>query len=140
MTSDPMDISIQSDTNNRMLQRREIGFVAVQEAGTPRRDELKKEICKKLSLDPDSTILVEVNQEFGMRRSAGIVHSYKSKEQLMKAEPKYLTERLAKSGKKEGSKEAGPAAGQPKEEAPKKEGKQEGGAKSEEAPPEGKKE
>jgi len=128
-----MEISIQSDTNNPMLQRREISFVVLQESSTPPREELKKEICKKLNLDPDLTVLVEVRQEYGLRRSAGRVHSYKTKQQLEASEPRYLMERASKkAAKKEAAKgQEVPAqekkegkAEEKKEEKPKKEKEQ----------------
>ncbi len=95
-----MEISIQSDTNNPMLQRREISFVALQDSSTPPREEVKKEICKKLNLDPELTVLVAVRQEFGLKRSSGKVHTYKTKQQLEASEPKYLMARFAKKAAK----------------------------------------
>ncbi|HUC39050.1 MAG TPA: hypothetical protein VL944_02880 [Candidatus Acidoferrum sp.] len=125
-----MEVSILSDTNNAVMNRREISFSIVQDDRTTSKEEIKKEVCKKLGLSPDTTIVVEIKQEFGVRRSTGRAHSYKSKELLEKEEPKYLLERLAKKEKKEAApeekKEEKPKAEakKPKEEAEKEEAKQ----------------
>ncbi len=110
-----MEVSILSDTNNPMMDRREIAFSVVQDDRTSSKDEIKQELCKKMNLSPESTIIVEVKQEFGMKRSSGMAHSYKTKEQMERSEPRYLIARLTKKGKKEAA---------PKEE-PKKEEKKE---------------
>ncbi len=113
-----MEINILSDNDNKNVGRREISFSAVQDDKTASKEQIKQELCKRLNLNPDSTIITEIKQEFGMRRSTGIVHSYGSKEQLEKAEPGYLIKRLSKGEKKEGAEQ--------KEEKPKEaKGKQE---------------
>ena len=119
-----MEISIQSDANNPILQRREISFVALQDGSTPPRDEMKMEICKKLNLDPELTVLVEIKQEFGLKRSAGKVHTYKTKQQLEASEPKYLMARFAKrAAKKESAAAQEAPAPQKEEKAPAKQEK-----------------
>ncbi len=105
-----MEISILSDMKDQSAGRREISFSVVQEGRTASRDEITQELCRKLNLSPDATIITDIKQEFGVRRSTGVAHSYASKEQLDKAEPKYLIARLAKRGKK------AEGAEQPKEE------------------------
>ncbi len=108
-----MEVSILSDKSNPNTKRREISFAVVQDDKTASRDEVKRELCKRLSLDPETTIITQMKQEFGMRRSTGVAHSYASKEQIASAEPKYLIERLSKKGK--------PKAEQAKAEEPKQE-------------------
>jgi ribosomal protein S24E len=92
-------MSILSDEENKTLNRREIEFAVVQEASTESREEIKIELCKKLNLNPDCTVISTIHQEFGMRRSRGTAHSYKSKEEMGKTEPKYLIDRLSKKNK-----------------------------------------
>lgn len=104
-----------SDKENRLLKRREIEFSVEQEAGTPEREELTKEICKKLSLSPDSTVVVRVDQGFGRKKSTGVVHSYESRELLEKTEPKHLLARIGKKSVK-GEKKAEQEDEQPKAE------------------------
>lgn len=129
-----MEVSIMSDTNNPVMDRREIKFSVVQEGKTASRDEIKTEICKKLNLSPDATIITEIDQEFGVRRCSGSAHSYKSKEALEKAEPRYLLARLVKRDKKK------EAPQEPKEEAKAEAPKEAKEEKKEHAPKEVKEE
>lgn len=120
-----MDVSILSDTNNPVVDRREVRFSVVEDDRTVSKEEVKKEICKQLNMSPDFTIIVEIKQEFGVRRSSGLAHSYKSKEALERAEPKYLIARLAKkNAKKEGGAEAAAAPAEAPKEEKKKEKKE----------------
>ncbi|MCL4379001.1 MAG: hypothetical protein M1160_01590 [Candidatus Marsarchaeota archaeon] len=93
-----MEVSILSDKSNPNTKRREISFAVVQDDKTASREEVKQELCKRLGLNPDTTIITHMKQEFGMKRSIGVAHSYASKEQIGGAEPKYLIERLSKKG------------------------------------------
>ena len=95
-----MEVNIVSDRENKPLKRREIEFSVDQEGGTPKRDELTREVCKKLNLNPDSTVVVKVDQGFGRKRSTGIAHSYASREALEKTEPKHLLARISKKAGK----------------------------------------
>jgi len=106
-----MELKIESNVENHMLGRKEIRFSLIQDDPTPKKEEIKRELCKMLNLHPDSTIIVKVNQQYGYKESEGLAHSYKTKELLEKSEPKFILKRLSK-GKKEG-------------EAPKEEPKQE---------------
>jgi len=100
-----MDLKITSDSENKLLNRREIKFVLEQDGGTMKKDELAKQLCKKLNLNPESTIIVKINQGFGRKESYGTAHSYDSKESLQKYEPKHLLERIGKKSSKEEKKE-----------------------------------
>lgn len=111
-----MEIKIESNKENKLLGRKEITFSVDQENSTVRRDALTKELCKKLSLSPESTIVVTISQGFGNKQSTGVAHSYSTKEMLEKYEPKHVLARIAKkSAKKEGAEpkaEEAPAAEQ----------------------------
>lgn len=106
-----MELKIISNEENHFLKRKEIKFSVEQDGSTVSRAEITKEICKKLNLSPDATIVVRIDQGFGSKESAGIAHSYQSKELLGKSEPKHI---LARSGKKAEK----PADEKPEEEKP----------------------
>ncbi|MFI5412469.1 MAG: 30S ribosomal protein S24e [Candidatus Micrarchaeales archaeon] len=118
-----MELEVINDIKNSVVGRREIEFYIMQDDKTPSIDEVKKEICKKLNLSPDSTVIVNVAQSFGTRRSKAMAHNYPSADLLKKFEHAYLFERTAKKAKKAATKAAGGAAEAPKEE--KKEAKKE---------------
>lgn len=99
--SDYLDLNIISDVENKILKRREIGFSVVEEAGTVSKSELKTDLCKKLNLNPDYTVICSINQNFGIRKSDGVAHAYKSKEDMERLEPKYILNRLSKKNKGE---------------------------------------
>ena len=89
-----MDLNITSDKENKLLGRREINFNIVQEGSTPSKKDIRVEICKKLNLDPETVIIVKVDQSTGVRQGIGVTHAYKSKEQIAKQEPSHLVDRM----------------------------------------------
>jgi small subunit ribosomal protein S24e len=105
-----MELKIISNNENRLLNRKEIRFSVVQEGGTVNRAELTKELCKKLSLHPESTIITRIDQGYGMRESTGIAHAYQTKETLEKYEPKKVLARTAKKAAKQQAVKAEPKA------------------------------
>lgn len=112
-----MELKIVSSNDNKLMSRKEIRFSVDQDGSTASRDMLTKEICKKLNLNPDFTIIVRIDQGFGKKESTGTAHSYDSKEMLEKYEPKHLLTRIGKKAAK-GKKEeaaAAPAAEDKKE-------------------------
>ncbi len=95
-----MDVEIDSNRENKALGRKEISFKAGEEGATASRQEITKAVCKKLNLDPDATIVVSISQGFGSKGTAGIAHSYASREALERNEPKHLLARIAKKAAK----------------------------------------
>ena len=116
-----MEVTVVSDSNNAMLGRREITFSVAQDDRTVSKEELKKELCKKLNLAPELTVITRIDQRFGARQSRGAAHSYKSKEDLERMEPRHIIARLTKKEKKGEGGEASQRAQEPA--AEKKEGK-----------------
>lgn len=111
-----MEVEILEDNNNAVIGRREIGLSIIQEDRTPSKEEVKKEVCKKLNLSPDSTLVVKLEQSYGLRQSMAIVHSYPNAAAMKKFERSYLFERHEKKNKKPAGGEAAAAAPTPKEE------------------------
>jgi len=94
-----MDISIDKQTENKLLGRKEIHFTAKYSGKTPSRDELKEELCKKLNLDPSRTVIVRASQLYGSPSSEVVAYSYESDE-AMKTVPEYITKRGAPKAEK----------------------------------------
>ncbi len=118
-----MEVEILKDNNNAVIGRREREESIIQEDRTPSRDEVKKEVCKKLNISPDSTLVVNLSQTYGLRQCTALVHSYPNSDSMKKFEHSYLFERHVKKEKKAATKAAGGEAAAPKEE--KKEKKEE---------------
>lgn len=104
-----MEIEVKKDTNNAVVGRREIEFWLMQDDKTPAKEDVKKELCKKLNLHPDATIIVKIDQSYGVKRASGLAHSYKDAEAMKKNEHEYLFEReVAKAKRKEKAEGAAP--------------------------------
>ncbi|MGC8537602.1 MAG: 30S ribosomal protein S24e [Candidatus Micrarchaeia archaeon] len=94
-----MEIKVIEEVDNKLLERKEITFLATYDDRTVSIDEAKTEICKKLGLTPENTVINRVDQKFGLRQSEIRAYSYQNKEAMNKYERKYLTKRLEKKGK-----------------------------------------
>ena len=107
-----MELKIVNNTENSLLNRRELEFYITGYEATNSKADAKRELCKKLNISPDNTIIISLNQEFGMRRCTGIAHAYSSAAELGRSEPKFIIERMKKS---ESSKEQPQGSGESKE-------------------------
>ena len=94
-----MEIKVIEEMDNKLLGRKEITFLATYEDRTVSIDEAKTEICKKLGLKPENTVINRIDQKFGLKQSEIRAYSYQSKEAMDRYERKYLTKRLEKKGK-----------------------------------------
>ncbi len=100
-----MEIEIKSNKENKALERKEIEAYAKYEGMTPKREDVKEAICKKLGLDPSSTIVIKIAQEYGDKKSFVLARSYSSKEIMERIEHEHLRSRGSKA--KDGAKPAG---------------------------------
>ncbi len=122
-----MEIQIGKDFENKLFGRREISFSLSYTGKMPTKEEVKQELCKKLSLNPELTLIVKISPLFGTTVNDGLAHTYVSKE-MMNVEQKYLFERKGKKDKKAGAQAQAPAPeakAEPKNEAKKEEKKEE---------------
>ncbi|MDE1833323.1 MAG: hypothetical protein KGH58_02800 [Candidatus Micrarchaeota archaeon] len=88
-----MELKITSERENPLLKRKEITFSISHEAATMSKAEILKEVSKKLSLNPENTIVIKVDQQFGAKSSTGIAHSYESRQDLERLESKHVLKR-----------------------------------------------
>ncbi len=93
-----MELKITNDYENKLLGRREIRAYAVYSDKTPTKAEVKEEVCKKLSMDPDLVEIREIKQQYGLMASDITAYSYSSREIMDKL--------FKKRGKKGATKEA----------------------------------
>jgi len=98
-----MEFKLLSQFENPLLQRKEIKVVAIFEASTPSREEIKTEVCKKFNFPEETTVIRRVSQEKGIKRAICLLNVYNSKEAMLQIEAKYLLER--KKEKKEKAEE-----------------------------------
>ncbi len=95
-----MELKIVSDNEDKLLSRREIKFAVEDQSSTVDRYELTKEICKRLNLNPEFTLVVRIDQGFGRKKCSGMAHSYKNRELLERYEPAHLLSRIKKGAEK----------------------------------------
>ena len=95
-----MDIEIKNDRNNAVMNRREVEFFIIQDDKTPSKEDVKREICKKLNLNPEFTVVVSIGQTFGTRQSVALAHSYPNAETMKRQERGYLFERVEAKARK----------------------------------------
>ena len=79
-----MEIKILEEREEKLFGRKEITFEASYEGKTPSGEEVKQEICKKLGLSPDLTVVIKIDQAYGKGLSTVKVHSYAKKEVMEK--------------------------------------------------------
>jgi len=79
---DKIDIIVKKDVENKLLARREILCDAIYSESTPSREKIKEEVVKKLNLDPKLTVVVKINQLYGITKSEVSVYSYKNEEAM----------------------------------------------------------
>lgn len=115
-----MEINIIKDSKNQVINRREIEFTITQEGSTPSKADAAKELCKKLNLMPEATLIVKMDQEFGTRMTRAVAHSYPNTDALKTYEHGYIFERVARKAKKAAASAAEAAPAQPEQKEEKK--------------------
>ncbi len=85
-----MELKIKNDNKNVLLSRREIEFYVTSKGSTPTLNDVHVQLCKSLNLNPVSTVIIRINQKFGIKQSIGYAHSYEDIEIMNKTEPKYV--------------------------------------------------
>lgn len=90
-----MELKITNDNENKLLGRREISAYATYPDKTPTKEEVKEELCKRLSLDPALVEVREIKQQYGLRVSDITAFSYANKETMEK-----LLKKRGEKGKK----------------------------------------
>ncbi len=95
-----LDIKVDRDGENKFIKRREVEATATYSGSTPTREAVKQELCKKLSLNPDATAIVCIGQSYGSMSSHIILHSYQSKEEMLRLEKEGMKKDVKAQGKK----------------------------------------
>jgi ribosomal protein S24E len=104
-----MELTIQSNEENKLMGRKEIRASATSTDKTPTKAEVKEELCKKLNLDPALSEIREIRQEYGLRVSDILLYAYDSKEIMDKS----VRKRGEKGKKAEAKSGAGAAPAAP---------------------------
>ena len=95
-----MNVKVVNKVENKLLARKEVEAQLSYRGATPKRTEMREELAKKISCDPDLLVLREVKNEYGIQRVKVVAHAYENKEQLEKVEPEYIRKRDGLLGEK----------------------------------------
>lgn len=106
-----MDLKIVEARPNPLLKRTEYRFeVGHAAAATPKRDEVRGELAKALSIPKDRIILERMHAKFGTPKSFGEAHVYASKAAAEATAREHI---LVRNGLKEKAVKAAPGAAAP---------------------------
>ncbi len=100
-----MEITITSQTENVLLNRKEIGFTITFTGATPSRRMVHAKLAAMLNTPKDQLIIGTLRNRFGMTQISGDARVYASAEYLKKIEPEYLLKR-GMAGEEEGNADA----------------------------------
>lgn len=100
-----MEIHITSDTENALLNRRELAFTITFNGATPSRKMVHAKLAAMINAPKDQLVLGSLSNRFGMSQISGDARAYTSAEDLKKIEHEYLVKR-GMSGEEENSADA----------------------------------
>lgn len=110
-----MELKIIDQRQNHLFSRTEIKAELLYEGKTPQIPEVRKALASQLKKEEAVVIIKNIFQKFGINKAIVEARVYSKKEDLEKAEPKYIINR--QTGKK--AEKAEKAAEKPAEEAKK---------------------
>jgi small subunit ribosomal protein S24e len=88
-----MEIEIESKKENKLLDRMEINFAIKHEGGTPKREDVRKEISSMMGVNRDVVIIDWMKSAYGISETTGYAKVYSSPKKAMEIEPDYLLKR-----------------------------------------------
>lgn len=88
-----MEITIKSDKQNKILNRRELDFVVKYEGPTPSRTDVRKKLCALLNTEINLTLIQSMHSEYGVSEASGYAKIYDSEERMKTVEAKHVLER-----------------------------------------------
>jgi len=108
-----MQIEVKKERDTPLLSRKRVTITAEYEGATPSRNDLRKEIAKKINAKENLVVLKHIYTRFGSQKAKIIAHVYNNEEDLKKLENDSL---LVKHGYQAKKKKAAPGEGENKEE------------------------
>ena len=95
-------INIISETENKLLKRKEIEFeITHTTSSTPNRLEIKKKIAAQFNKGEDLTLIIKLKTKYGIGLTQGQARLYDNPSDIKEIEPEYLIKRNNPKEKKE---------------------------------------
>ena len=88
-----MEIEILKERKNPLLKRKEFFFTIKHEGATPRREEARKGLIKKLRSKQNLIVIDWLKTEFGKKETVGYAKIYESEERLREIEREHIIKR-----------------------------------------------
>ncbi|MFH1785951.1 MAG: hypothetical protein ABH842_05980 [Candidatus Micrarchaeota archaeon] len=85
-----MNVNIVSNTDNKLLDRKEVKAEISFTGSTPNRTQLKEAVGQKIGANPELIALRQVTSNFGRHSVKVTAYAYSSKESLMGVEPVHI--------------------------------------------------
>ena len=107
-----MSVNITNNSENKLLDRKEIEAEISFDGPTPKRSDLKSAVGGKIGANPELMIIRKATSNFGRKTIKVLIHIYKTKETLMSTEPVYIKVReglMEKPAKKKKEAKKAPA-------------------------------
>ncbi|NYT01505.1 MAG: 30S ribosomal protein S24e [Methanosarcinales archaeon] len=95
-----MEIQIIKETNNPLLNRREVIFKVTKETATPSRKSVVEKIAATMNSKPGLVMISRMNTEFGKRETIGYAKIYETEERARQVENDYVISRNTFGGAK----------------------------------------
>ena len=102
-----MKLELTSTKINKVAGRKELSF-KIDEASTPSRADVRRDIAVLMRTEPDNVYVCVLNTKAGTRMVTGVAHVYDSAAAALAVEPKYIVTR--NKGKEAVKAEEKPAA------------------------------
>lgn len=96
-----MTIEINSQTENKLLERKEISATVKYKGSTPNRKDIRSLLGGKIGANPELVVLKKVTNEFGIEEIKIRAHVYDKAESMKKNEAYHLLVRDGLAQKKE---------------------------------------
>jgi len=71
-----MDLTITADIENKLLKRKEVRFNLKFAGATPSRKQVKEALCGKIGANPDSVVIRQLSNPFGVQEVSGTASVY----------------------------------------------------------------
>jgi small subunit ribosomal protein S24e len=78
------------EIKNALFDRKEANALISFSGPTPKREEIKKEICSKIGANPQLSVLSKVETQYGSTKINVKLHVYENEEKMKKTEPYHL--------------------------------------------------
>ncbi len=90
-----MEVIINSEKNNKLLNRRELDFTVKYEGPTPSRNDVRNKLAAKLNVKLDLVIIQKMESRFGIQEATGYAKIYEDEARMKEIEAEHIMKKNA---------------------------------------------